>query len=499
MKYLPDQSQMKEADFHTIRTLGVPSLKLMERAAASCVEVMEEKGLDLSRVCIVCGSGNNGGDGFAIARILMDKGHEAEVFFVGKEESCTEETKIQMKLFGEAGGKQGNTYAAGEYSVIVDAVFGAGLNRDLEGTYGQVIDAMNASEGVKLAVDIPTGISADTGAVMGHAFQADITVALQAAKLGTFLHPGYSYAGEVIVKDIGIDESLFEKDLKTAFCYEPDDILKYLPKRPSNSHKGTFGRALVIAGSRGMAGAAFLGAYAAYMTGAGLVQIYTPEENRDILQTLLPEAIITAYDFYDEREILSLLRWADVVSIGSGLGTSDKSRRILKTTLENVEVPCVVDADGLNLLSENARYLNRLPHGHFIFTPHMKEMTRIARVGMEELKSRKMEILNSFVQEYPVTCVLKDARTYVACKNRHPYVNLSGNQSMAKAGAGDVLAGVITGLIAQGMDSYEGAALGVYIHGLAGDAAREKKGSYSVLARDLAESLSTILKQQEEV
>lgn len=499
MKYLPDQSQMKEADTYTIKELGVPSLKLMERAAASCVEVMEEKELDLSRVCVVCGSGNNGGDGFAIARILMEKGHEAVVFFVGKEENCTEETKIQRKLFREAGGKQRNTYADGEYSVIVDAVFGAGLNRDIEGTCGQVIDAMNASEGLKLAVDIPTGISAATGVVMGHAFQADITVALQAAKIGMLLYPGCLYAGEVIVKDIGIKEGTFEKDLNTAFYYEPQDVLKYLPKRPSDSHKGTFGRALIIAGSLGMAGAAYLSAYAAYMTGAGLVQIYTPEENRAVLQTLLPEAIITAYDFYDEREILSLLRWADVVSIGSGLGTSDKSRRILKTTLENVEVPCVVDADGLNLLSENTGYLNLLSHEHFVFTPHMKEMARIAGVDMAEVKNRKMEILNSFVQEYAVTCVLKDARTYAACRGRHPYVNLSGNQSMAKAGAGDVLAGVITGLLAQGMDCYEGASLGVYIHGLAGDAAREKKGSYSVLARDLAENLSTILKQQEEL
>lgn len=498
MKYLPDGSQMKEADSHTIHGIGIPSLVLMERAAASCVEVLLQRGFDLSRVCVVCGSGNNGGDGLAIARMLLEKGYPAVTFFVGRMESCTEETRHQMELLEKAGAKAGNTYEPGEYSVIVDAVFGAGLNRNIEGRYGRIIDAMNASSGVKVAVDVPSGISASSGKVMGHAFKADITVSFQMAKLGMILYPGHLYSGEIIVKDIGIDESILDDDKHTAFHYELKDLNKKLPKRQMDSHKGTYGKVLMIAGSKGMAGAAFLSAYTAYMTGAGLVQIYTPEENRMVLQTLLPEAIITPYDLYDEREILALLRWADVVSIGSGLGTSERARRILKTTLENAEVPCVVDADGLNLLSEHKKYMKLLLHEHVIFTPHMKEMSRITGIDVKELKDKKMEILEQFTKEYPVTCVLKDARTFVAKEGEHPYINVSGNQSMAKAGAGDVLAGVIAGLLAQGMECYEGAALGVYLHGLSGDAAREQKGNYSVLARDLAENISTVLKQQEE-
>ena len=345
---------------------------------------------------------------------------------------------------------------------------------------------------------MPSGVSPTTGEVATSAFKADLTVSFQCAKLGCALYPGRDYAGEVVVTDIGVDTSVLEGDREAAYALEEKDAKAMLPKRRPNSHKGDYGKALIVAGSRGMAGAAYLAALAAYRTGAGLVQIYTPEENRTILQTLLPEAIIRGYDFFDERELLRLLNWADVVSIGSGLGTSDKSRRILQTTLENVQVPCVVDADGLNLLAEHSRYLSRLPHDHFVFTPHMREMSRIVKKPVEELQRNRMEVLTQFTGETRVTCVLKDARTCICKQGEHPYVNLSGNAAMAKAGSGDVLAGVITGLIAQGMPCFEGAVLGVYLHGLAGEAARKEKGIYSVLARDLADAVGTVLKRLEE-
>lgn len=488
---------MKAADSYTIREKKIPSLILMERAARTFVETVLDRGFDLSRVCVVCGSGNNGGDGFAIARLLLEKGARVTAVMAGNPEHCTEETLRQIELFREAGGVVGNSFEEGEYSILIDAVFGAGLSRRVEGGYLACIQAMNRSGGVKLAVDVPSGVSTTTGEVATSAFKADLTVSFQCAKLGCALYPGRDYAGEVVVADIGVDVSGLEGDREVAYALEEKDARGMLPGRRPNSHKGDYGKALIIAGSRGMAGAAYLAALAAYRTGAGLVQIYTPEENRTILQTLLPEAIIRCYDFFDERELLRLLDWADVVSIGSGLGTSDKSRRILQTTLENVHVPCVVDADGLNLLAEHSRYLDRLPHENFVFTPHMKEMSRIVRRTVEELQRDRMEILSQFTGENRVTCVLKDARTCVCRHGEHPFVNLSGNAAMAKAGSGDVLAGVITGLLAQGMPCFDGAVLGVYLHGLAGDAAREEKGAYSVLARDLTDALGAVLKRLE--
>lgn len=498
MRYLASGRQMKMADQHTIQELGIPSMDLMERAAIRCVEVMEDQRLDLSRPCIVCGSGNNGGDGFAIARLLTQKGYPVTVCFVGNESHRTEETRSQMRLLKETGANICNEYKPGEYSIIIDAIFGVGLSREIIGRYLMVIRQMNEADAIKFAVDIPSGVSADEGCILGAAFWADITVTFQMEKVGLSLYPGKSYAGRVIVADIGIDTDKAVSDIDMAYTYEPQDYRNLLPGRMEDSNKGTYGRLLIVAGSKGMSGAAYLNAKAAYKAGAGLVQIYTPEDNRIILQELLPEAIVKTYDFFDEGELLRLLKWADTVCIGSGLGTSEKSKKILKTTLENVSVPCLIDADGLNLIAEHRKYIDRMPHNNFIITPHMKEMSRLTGYSVEELKSRRMEILKEFTEKHQVTCVLKDSSTVVASYGERTYINRSGNASMAKAGTGDVLAGIVAGLMAQGAKCYEAGILGAYLHGRAGDHARRDKGSYSVMAGDLTEYLSEAFKEQEE-
>lgn len=497
MRYLPDAAYMKQADSYTIQKLGVPSLELMERAAASCVKVMEERNLDLSKVLIVCGSGNNGGDGFAIGRMLLKKGYDVQVVFAGKLEKRSTETITQMELFTEAGGTFDNSFEEGEYTIIIDALFGVGLNRDITGDYGELIEKLNQAEGIKFAVDTPSGVCATTGKIYAHAFRADYTVTFQNAKLGLMLYPGYSYAGQVHIEDIGISDAVFKDCEEVAFTIDKEELGVYMPKRRPDSHKGTYGRALIIAGCKGMAGAAYLNAYAAYMTGAGLVQIYTAEENRQVLQTLLPEAIITTYDIFDEKEVIRLLSKADAVCIGSGMGTSDRSRKILRTVLENVTVPCVIDADGLNLMAENKKYLKYLQGGNYILTPHMKEMSRLSGYSVADLQKDKVRLLAEFTANHSAICVLKDARTFVKKKGTPMYVNLSGNAAMAKGGSGDVLTGVITGLLAQGMETFKASWLGVFLHGLAGDSARKEKGVYSVLARDLAEHIGKVLKELE--
>ena len=499
MQLWVNAAQMKAADQYTIQKLGVPSLELMEHAAQACVQVLEDEKVDLSHVCVVCGSGNNGGDGFAIARILQNNRYSVETFCVGNPEHYTEETQEQMYRLQECGGKI--TYGMPQedsYSVVIDAVFGVGLSRKVEGRYRQVIEQMNRMGGTKFAVDIPSGLSATTGCILGCAFKADYTVTFQLKKIGLELSQGRTMAGKVIVPDIGISTDSICEDQEIVRTAGKDIYRKMLPDRPEDSNKGTYGRLLVIAGSKGMAGAAYLNAHAAYMTGAGLVRIYTSSDNREILQTLLPEAVITTYEEYNKEELLSLLTWADGVCIGSGLGMSRLSEKILKTVIEYVKVPCLIDADGLNLLAENNNYLNQMAERRFVITPHMKEMSRLTGTPVEELKADRIQILKDFISRYRITCVLKDSRTLIASEEKGIRMNLTGNSAMAKAGSGDVLAGVISGWMVQGKEAEDAAELGTYIHGLSGDLAKFEKGVYSVMARDLIEYISKALMKLEE-
>ena len=499
MQLWVNAAQMKAADQYTIQKLGVPSLELMEHAAQACVQVLEDEKVDLSHVCVVCGSGNNGGDGFAIARILQNNRYSVETFCVGNPEHYTEETQEQMHRLQECGGKI--TYGMPQedsYSVIIDAVFGVGLSRKVEGRYRQVIEQMNRMRGTKFAVDIPSGLSATTGCILGCAFKADYTVTFQLKKIGLELSQGRTMAGRVIVPDIGISTDSICEDQEIVRTAGKDIYRKMLPDRPEDSNKGTYGRLLVKAGSKGMAGAAYLNAHAAYMIGAGLVRIYTSSDNREILQTLLPEAIVTTYEEYNKEELLSLLTWADSVCIGSGLGMSRLSEKILKTVIEYVKVPCLIDADGLNLLAENKNYLNQMAERRFVITPHMKEMSRLTGTPVEELKADRIQILKDFISRYRITCVLKDSRTLIASEEKGIRMNLTGNSAMAKAGSGDVLAGVISGWMVQGKEAEDAAELGTYIHGLSGDLAKFEKGVYSVMARDLIEYISKALMKLEE-
>lgn len=488
---------MQKADNYTINKIGIPSMVLMERAALAFVDVMEKEQLNLNKVLVYCGSGNNGGDGFAIARLLKEKGYDARTVFVGRETSMSADCRCQRQIAENCGVPMVTTEEDEEYTTIVDAVFGVGLNREITGDYRDAIARMNAHKGTKAAVDIPSGICSATGKVLGTAFEADLTVTFQCEKLGCILHPGHLYAGKTVTVDIGISKSLFEDENALCYTYEKKDLPGLLPPRRPNSHKGTYGRVLMITGSTGMSGAAYLSAKAAYISGAGLVQIYTSEDNRVILQQLLPEAIISTYTEFEEEKLKRLLSWADVVGIGCGLGQNRISEQILKTALTEVKVPCVVDADGLNLLACHLELLKEkeLP---IVLTPHMKEMSGLLGCSVAELIEDRFVRTRAFTEKYGVVCALKDARTIVVKRNHPIFVNTAGNSSMAKAGSGDVLAGVIAGLLAQHMEIYDAAACGVYLHACGGDEAKKMKGSYSVLAEDLIAGIACCTKKTEE-
>ena len=492
MKYLLSGREMKNWEKQAMEKYKIPSLLLMERAAMAVTEELLSGKYDLHKVLIACGTGNNGGDGLAVARMLKMKGHQVDVCIAGALDRLTVDAKQQLEMYQAISGKFVTDPAYEEYTVIVDALFGIGCNREITGIAAEVIEAMNAVKAPILAIDVPSGISVDTGKVCGVAVNAAATVTFFTEKLGMMLYPGRDYCGDILVADMGIPVEHVE-ECKT-ITYTDKDLEK-LPKRRENSHKGTYGKMLVIAGSPTISGAAYFAAAAAYQMGSGLVKIYTPQENLFAMQTLLPEALIEIYDRSRPalKQLKQCMDWADAIVIGPGLGTDRNADKILKYVISKSEVPVVIDADGINLLAESKICL--LDHtSPIVLTPHIQEMARLSGVEKTEILKNPMSLAKEFTEEYPVTLVLKDARTVVAKENELLYVNTSGNSGMATGGSGDVLAGIIGSLIGQGMEVYEAAKLGVYLHGRAGDAARAAKSAYSMTARDLLDGITEVTK-----
>lgn len=493
MDLLVNGAEMKRCDEYTIQEIGIPSMVLMERAALGVVEELCGGGFDVNRVLVVCGTGNNGGDGFAAARLLHEKKINADAVLIDSEEKCTPETKQQLQTAKKVGVPILPEADFMRYTTIVDALFGIGLSRPAEGIYAEAINRINQSGADILSVDIPSGISADTGKVLGAAVRAKKTVTFAFRKIGLVLYPGAAYAGEVIVKKIGIGEAGLDNDVPGIFMLTKED-LSGIPKRNPYSNKGSFGKVLVVAGSTGMSGAAYFSAKAAYRTGAGLVRIYTPEKNRVILQTLVPEAMVTPYqhDSAIPYALKEAIRWADVIVIGPGLGKSEDALLILQTVLTQAAAPLVVDADALNLLAEHPELLT----GHkqeIIVTPHPGEMSRLTGKPVPEIAENLIDAAKQYAEEQKVVCVLKDARTVTADRKGAICINTSGNSGMATGGVGDVLTGIIAGLIAQGQPCFEASALGVYLHGLAGDAAAVIFSQYSMTAVDILDSIQKVL------
>lgn len=468
----------------------IPSLLLMERAALSVVEELMNGSYDLNRVLIACGIGNNGGDGLAIARLLSGKGISVDVCIAGSLDKLTADAKQQLEMYQAILGNFVTAPMYEEYTVIVDAIFGIGCNREITGIPAEVIQAMNEANAPVIAVDVPSGISADTGKVCGAAVKAATTVTFFTEKLGLLLYPGREYCGEIKVADLGIPFKNCEEC--QIITYIEEDLEK-LPRRKGNAHKGTFGKVLVIAGSQKISGAAYLAAAGAYRMGAGLVKIYTPKENQLAMQTLLPEALLEIYDRSRPlvKQLKECMDWADVIVIGPGLDTDRIAEKILKYVVSKSNVPLVIDADGINILAKDKTCLldAKVP---VILTPHIQEMARLAGTTKEMIMKNPMGAAKNFVEDYPVTLVLKDARTIVAKENEPDYVNTSGNSGMATGGSGDVLAGVLGGLMAQGMEAAEAARLGVYIHGKAGDAAAAAKSAYSMTATDILDGIAEV-------
>ena len=380
-------------------------------------------------------------------------------------------------------------------------MFGVGLVRPIEGHYAEVIHEMNSARAKKIAVDIPSGVNGDTGLEMGIAFSADLTVTFGYRKRGLCFYPGRLYAGKIVTADIGIYEQ--EAVKASACCLEQED-LKLFPERDPGGNKGTFGKILFVAGSEGMCGAAYLSASAALHAGAGMVKIQTVEENRIPLQILLPEAMVCTR--FDEESNEQLLSWCDILVIGPGLGTSGASRereQWFLTAAAREKKPLILDADGLNLLAMHPQWKEFLGE-NVILTPHIGEMSRLCVRTISEIQGTIAQTAVDYAKETGTVCVLKDACTVITDGKGDLYLNLSGNSGMATAGSGDVLSGLLAGVLCMYLKTEEHpsmvlkAALGVYLHGLCGDLAAAEKGKRSMLAGDIIEYLPQALAIGEE-
>jgi len=496
VQYIVTKKEMQAIDAYTMDKIGIPSAVLMERAALSVVEEIERLNVSHGRVLIVVEGGNNGGDGLAVGRILLERGYKVDIYYIGGFEKVSQGFQQQWSILHHMGVRFRKTIPNKEYAVIVDGIFGVGLSREVQGIQKKAIEAMNHMDAIKIAIDIPSGIDATTGEVLGAAFYADYTVTFGLKKLGMFFLDGIDACGTVICKPIGFPAQAVAHVKPMIYAYDNSDLDK-LPKRVNNSNKGTYGRVAVIAGSKNMSGAAFLCSKAAYSTGAGLVKIYTHESNRTILQSQLPEAVMMTYDDYEGALacIEDALQWATVIVVGPGLGVDTVSERMLYELLMNAEVPMVVDADALNILSNNIELL-RTSSVQIIMTPHMKEMSRLIQRPVEEIAKNRFAIAREFAKKMQVTLVLKDAKSIATNGGQQTYMNLAGNNGMSTGGSGDVLAGIIAGMLAGGLTLADAARMGTYVHCRAGDLAAEHKGNYAMLASDIISYIGEVMRHE---
>jgi NAD(P)H-hydrate epimerase len=503
--------QMRELDRRAIEERGIPGLTLMEnagRAVAGAAVRMTERCPD-KPIVLLCGRGNNGGDGFVAARHLAALGRRVGVLLATTSADITGDARENLDRLSAAGipfseiiDAESLPRAVNHACLIIDALLGTGLSGKVRGLTGQCIEAVNKSGRPVLAVDIPSGLDADTGEPLGAVVRATETVTMGLPKLGLYLHPGVDCAGRVTVADIGFPADLIATTPSGAGLTDPEWVRMILPERPRSAHKGTFGRVLVIAGSVGMTGAACLCGDAALRVGAGLVTVGCPASLNDIIETKLTEVMTLPLAETYERSldtralavILEHAESADVLAIGPGISRHPDTAVLVRRLVARVDKPMVIDADGLNALAE-ASVLLEGAHAPAVLTPHPGEMSRLLGIPTSKIQARRAYFSEAAANRYRSVIILKGACSLIAEPGRQLAVNPTGNPGMATGGTGDVLTGVVAGLIAQGLLPFEAAAAGAYLHGLAGDIAAARVGEASLVAGEVLAALPQAIRQ----
>ena len=496
MKVL-DAEQTRQADAYTIENEPIASIDLMERASTGFTEAFYQNHNPKNNIAVVCGTGNNGGDGLAISRILLSKGYNVRPFVVqlkanGSDNFKTNFERLKSLADIEIISDTRQIPSFDKYHTIIDAIFGSGLTRTATGLYAEVIKAINKSSSRVISVDIPSGLFVDKptgtdedGAIMN----ADMTISFQLPKLSFFIPENYQYVGLWQVVDIGLNQDFIIQQESEYSTIEQADIEKLLPERNKFAHKGSFGHGQLFGGSYGKMGAITLAAEAFMRTGAGLLTVTVPASGVDIMQTMVQEAIVLEQPGDRHITSFSVSPKAEVFGIGPGLGLDKLTVKAFGEFLRDNTKPLVLDADALNILSTNREMLSLLPK-NTIITPHIKEFDRLA--GFSENNWQRLENARAFSKQWKLITVLKGAHTAVINNNGKVMFNTSGNPGMATAGSGDVLLGIITALRTQGLSGFDAAIAGTYIHGHAGDLAALKKSKASLLASDIIDALSDV-------
>src|SRR6267142_79146 len=507
-------AQMREADRRTTEEIGIPSLVLMENAGRQAVAAMEAMHSDLfeRQVAVLCGRGNNGGDGFVIARTLLQRGIDVSVFLMGRVAEVRGDARTNLEILGRLGltvvevadsqAWELHVSEVGDCTLIVDAIFGTGLNTPISGFIESVITDVNASGIPIVAIDLPSGLSADSPEPIGPSIEAGLTVTLAAPKLPLVLPPAETRAGDIVIADIGIPSDVLESvDGPRVDLLTRASMRELITPRTPDSHKGDYGCVLIVAGSRGKTGAAHLAAVGALRSGAGLVTIATPAICQPILAAMAPEYMTEPLEEGDDGgldpvsvdRVIDMAR--DVIAIGPGLGQAPATRQFIKQVVDRATMPLVVDADGLNAFVDDPDRLAGREGRDIIITPHPGEMARLVGMSTEEVQASRIEIARNFAVGHRVFVVLKGHRTLIATPDEKIFINPTGNPGMATGGTGDVLTGMIAAWLAQLLDAEAACKIAVYLHGMAGDLAEADEGDVSLIAGDLVAHLGDAIQE----
>ncbi|GBC95342.1 Bifunctional NAD(P)H-hydrate repair enzyme Nnr [bacterium HR16] len=506
--------EMRQMDRRTIEEFGIPGLLLMENAGLQVVNHAEQRfgSWRGKRALVLCGGGNNGGDGMVVARHAVQRGAEALVVLVADPAKVTGDAltnlrivqKLELPLHVLRSIDELRDLWAGGWDIVVDALLGIGVTGEVRGLIGEVIRFFEGCAAPVVAVDVPSGIDADTGAVCGCAMRARLTVTFGAMKVGLAVYPGAEYAGEVVVADIGIPAAVVEQANVPRRLITREQVREWLPARPPDAHKGHFGHVLVVGGSVGLAGAPMMAAEAALRVGAGLCSVAVPQgiyaaaasTLREAMVHPLPDAPEGCLSAESIGAMTPLLQRANVLAIGPGWSTHPPAREGLRKLLAVARVPCVIDADALNCIALEPDLLPA-EHPPMVLTPHPGEMARLMNTDTATVQSNRLEMARQAAQRFRAVVVLKGARTVIATPEGRIRVNPTGNAGMATGGSGDVLTGAVAGLLAQGLDVEQSAVAGVYIHGLAGDLAAQEVGTAGLIAGDIIRCLPEAIKALE--
>ena len=501
-------AEMRALDRAAIEERKIPGLRLMENAGKAVVQEMERQfgRLRDRTVTVVSGKGQNGGDGFVVARLLRQRGCRARVVLLAAASLLRGDSAMTFRKYKQAGGRThqipdeasitGVQPLICESEILVDAIFGTGLNAPVQGTAADVINLMNGSVRRIVSVDLPSGLQADSGEILGTAVQAFLTVTLARPKRGLYLGNGPNIAGIIRVGDIGIPQELIARAKIPLQLLDASSVRALLPTRKRAAHKGSFGHAGIIAGSSGKTGAAAMAALGALRAGAGLVTVSIPEGLNAILESKLLEAMTfpvagTALHGLAKAAKAGLLGFAatkTAVAMGPGIGGEAETVGLVHDLITEIKQPLVLDADGINALAGHAQILRRA-QAPVILTPHPGEMARLLGKSVGDVQKDRLGAAGSFAQEFNVHLVLKGAGTVIAAPDGALAVNPTGNPGMATGGTGDVLTGMIVGFLAQGLSPWEAACAGCYLHGVAGDLVAARRGEIGMIARDLLDAI----------